>query len=144
MKNTRMTFFLRRGGLLLALLLTGCHDQHNYQYYMTHPQALAKAVMHCVALPNSANEPMCLIVSQAQNDFEQYVSEEQLHPQAFGKKIMEAEDQMVKLQQDYLTMRASNHFDQVKLNLMKHAYHEQSQKVKILWTTVAVTSWGTL
>lgn len=130
--------------LLCCFLLAACSPQYDYFYYMTHPDALREAVIHCLEDNHASTESECQMVNKAQKDFEEYVNEEHTDPQAFGKKIMVEENQMMSLQEDLLRLKAAQPVDRVKFHLTKQADHEQQQKVAILLSIVAVTSWSGL
>ncbi|MDR3477511.1 MAG: EexN family lipoprotein [Gammaproteobacteria bacterium] len=127
--------------LLTTLFLAGCKTHHSYNYLMTHPAALQREVARCLAVPNTAIDPDCVIVSNAQNDFETEVASERADPQGYGKKILAAQWQLVTLANDIAALRSKSNLDLVKLKLVKRAYHEQAAKVKIMWNVIAVTNW---
>jgi hypothetical protein len=132
-----MTFL----AVFITLFLVGCKPHHSYSYLMTHPKVLQREVARCLSIPNGTMDSDCEMVSHAHNDFESEIADERSDQQAYGKKILAAELQLVVLGNDIKAIRAKSNLDLVKLKLAKRAYREQSAKVRIMLNVVAVTNW---
>jgi len=125
--------------LICALLLVGCKKEpHSYNYFMTHPKALQRAVTYCLKQSNLSIDANCSVVSNALNDFEAHVSEVRNDPQGYGKKILAAQMERANLKQEIISMRSAPDIDLVKFKLLKRVYHELANKIKNMLTVVGV------
>jgi hypothetical protein len=79
-------------------LITSCHHAApmDYAYLTSHPAALQDAVNQCKMTDFAGMD--CATVRRAANDFSELMNEEEQNPVAFGKKILEAQTQLVDLQ----------------------------------------------
>jgi len=116
------------GVILLAagsFFLTGCQQEKNYDYLISHPDALKQEIEYCQNLSDQTQDKVkyCQMVQQADTNFVALVNEWQADQEAFGEKIMLAEADAVKAQMGVKTA-------QVELNeLQKKTADAESIKV---------------
>jgi hypothetical protein len=99
----------------LVFTLSGCEDQNNYQYLVTHPAVLKKRMEACTAASKSASneeKQRCAIVVNASTKFMTVVAEQQIDAEKFGVRILTAES-------DYAVAKAKVAQLQVDLNTLK-------------------------
>ena len=78
--------------IFLLFLLTGCKEKLTYSYLTQHPAVLKKAVVRCQSMNQSSNRTgQCAIVMQAAADIMALLSEQQVDPEKFGQRVMDAE-----------------------------------------------------
>jgi|GEM_PF-1407338 len=82
-------------GLVAVSLLTAC-TTHDEQYYRTNPPALQQAIKDCSE--QSSGQLTCDQLKAIAADVSQLAYELQINPQAFGKKIISLQNQMVAIQ----------------------------------------------
>lgn len=89
MLTIKKIFFL----LMLVPMLTACNEKRNYAYLMRHPMYLHEENMRCDRMVNrtSAELAACNEVKRASADFMAIVNDQQINPEGFGKRVMQAE-----------------------------------------------------
>lgn len=121
----------------LLFAVTGCQEQNDtYDYFMSHPKALKKEFANCQTIESAK----CAIVMRAADDFTQLVEEQNNDPESMGQKIMQSQQQLSVLLQEYEQAKLSG--DEKKIQLAREAYQDQSKKLKFLYAVVAMRSPG--
>jgi len=121
--------------LMSMLLLCGCDKPPlTYVYLMSHPKILINHFDRCKTLESADFD--CDMVRQAASDFAELVKARMLHPEAFGKKILLAEQQLAESKVTVEQMKGQG----TKEITAKRAYQAQLEKVHTLLAVVSVTS----
>lgn len=136
--------------ILCFFTLTGCKEKVTYSYLISHPKFLEKEINRC---RNDGETEDCKIVLSAATDLNDIINEQQMDPEKFGQKILDAEyecvlakEALVKETQIFndLKEKNSNPADvqkaQVALRSLQAAYDEQHEKVKIYLGVVGLGS----
>jgi hypothetical protein len=84
--------------IVMLLPLTACQAKTDYAYLMQHPLELRKAVQRCETVA-SEDASQCHEVQRAATDFMSIARDQQMDPEKFGRRVMQAEDQLVKAKQ---------------------------------------------
>jgi hypothetical protein len=86
--------------LVIIIPLTGCKPApQTYDEFMTHPDELSKAMMHCRMDNFTGNN--CQTIQRAAGEFSIMVNSRAINPIGFGKKILAAEDTLANQQVQY-------------------------------------------
>lgn len=120
---------------LLMLMLSACQAQNqNYSYLMRHPEYLQQAYNQCI----DGKKPLlsCEVIIHAQKDFDTLVKQRQQDPEAFGAQIMQAQEESAYLKAKWLASKQTT----TEYENAEAAYHQSSEKVKILHAVIAATS----
>lgn len=118
---------------MVLAVLAGCHRSLDYAYLTSHPSALQSAFKQCEETEFA--EPDCLVVRQAMIDFVNLVNENQKNQEAFGKKILEAEYEMVNAKIELHRLKGmGSQFAEAK-----KVYQAKREKVNMLLAVVAAS-----
>lgn len=87
---------------------------------MTHPLVLKKLVLQC----DESDQPECVDVRRAAQDFSELINQRRDDPEKFGMKIIAAQQELANL----------------KLHAAPEAIRQQQQQINVLYTVVVLTS----
>lgn len=114
----------QRLALILTIsLLSSCSESLSYDMYMQHPDRLKKALASCESLSSSSkNQTLeCDVVYSATRDFAHLLIEQQQDPQAFGKRILVAQEEI-----DHLKNKAAYQAKALEIAIMLAVIRESS------------------
>lgn len=83
--------------LMLVPALTACKEKPTYSYLMRHPAYLHEENMRCDRMVSKTSEDVqtCAEIKRANMDFMTLLNDQQMDPEAFGKRVMQAERECV-------------------------------------------------
>jgi hypothetical protein len=122
-------------GLLLGSLfmLSGCRQEPmDYDFLVTHPDAMEQALSRCQATPTEGAD--CIVVRRAANTFSELVNERSANPEEFGRKIIATQMKLAMMQK----AAADAHGDQKQV--IQKEYDQQRHDTEVLIAVVAATT----
>lgn len=117
---------------LICFILLGCKEDTTTNYWMTHPVLLQKALQTCYL----TSTPSCDSIIQAAEDFQALMEEQLSEPESFGKRIMLAQENSVRLLKEYEKVKRTDDSDKIKMAWL--AYHHQWETLQILYAVVGL------
>ena len=126
---------------VMMLALTACQEKKDYAYLMQHPTELTKAVQRCNAKTSMTSEEasQCAETKRAATDFMAIVSEQQMNPEKFGKRVLQAEYQMVEAKRQLQQLQKTPGTPQ-QIASATQAYQTKKQEVKTLLAVLSTQS----
>ena len=113
-------------GLFMTLLLVGCNQQKDYDYYMLHPEAIPSDYAQCVEQTGETSNGVtahCQIVEKARVQVSQMLQMAARNGQEFGKDILNNQIALAQAQDDLKNLQHSGSADD-------SALQQAQQKVK--------------
>lgn len=80
---------------LAVFVLAGCQnqpEQYSSTYLMQHPSVLKTEMVRCQTTEGDQPDAYCTMVTQTTNDFFSILLQQQREPEAFGQRIMQAQN----------------------------------------------------
>jgi len=124
---------------LCTLGLIACQESSDYDYLMSHPEALDKAFVRC---EDQASVPLqCEAVKQAHQDFYTLIDAARQDPQGIGKQILTVQTQIAEMKVKISELKKGNQVDPILLQQTETEYQNLCEKVKIMLAVVSITDW---
>jgi len=121
----------------LMLLLSGCAEKKDPDYYLQHPDKLVKEYRYCNSLPVSKAEAMpdCVAAKRSFDDIRQYIPEA-VNGMVFGNKILQAQIELAQLvdEQDKL------HSNDPKLEEIQKSIEELKHQIAARFAVLRLQS----
>jgi hypothetical protein len=110
---------------ILSLFLASCQKELTYDELISHPKLLQKKYQEC----EQTELPQCDMIRRAAVDFSDLIRTQMQDPDAFGRQVMLAQQQLVQLNNDY---------QKEKTPAAKDALAEQQTKLHALYAVLAL------
>lgn len=138
-----------------AVLLTGCESKKTVVYFMQHPMELKQQIERCEANQNQSSDEaiICRTAIYAGSSLTALINEQQANPEAFGQRILDAQNRYMQLKADYdkaherlSALKAKNGTDvdlrNAKDDLFKarQACQEQKENIDIMLAVLGLSS----
>ena len=108
--------------ILIVILLVGCDQVQNKQYFLTHPKSLKKVLNQCINMPNQGlNNANCKQASLAYSEFETLLTRSQQNGQAFGQEIIQGQLKIAALKTQIAKLKENKKTD---AKIIKPLYQE--------------------
>lgn len=87
--------------VLLLVSLSGCKERQTYSYLMRHPMVLKQEITECQASIEKTKDQAtkCETVMSAGMNMSNIISQQQQDPEKFGQKILDAQENYIKLKE---------------------------------------------
>ena len=126
---------------VMLFALTGCQEKKDYAYWMQHPAQLSEVMQRCHAKTSESLDEasQCTEAKRAASDFMTIVNEQQMNPEKFGRRVMQAEIELTQAKQKLQQLRK----DQVvaeQIVIAAKAYQEKKEEVKTLLAVLSTQS----
>jgi hypothetical protein len=130
--------------LFLMGMLTGCQQRTDYAYLIQHPKQLHQALEECHTLTTMTSEEdlQCKEIKRAGADFTAMLSEQQLDPEKFGKRLLQAEYQLALTKQKLAELKRlpSEPTTAQQLADTKKLYLEKKAEIKTMLAVIGTQS----